>query len=274
MLELYLTLLLIPTAAMTIWHHTLRLFDVRNWNAYRITGLIGTPVHEFSHMLACLIFGMPITKVKLFSPDPTTGQLGSVQFQYNPLSPLHVVGRLGQAIAPLLTGILLVSLTFDLKPMGQLAPTSGAFPIWIGSIVTSTLTQSFSMLSESIADAGTLMLVVCIAMHAIPSRADVFIGLRALLSLLIGVGIVLVLWEWLVQALTETTSWPAHLLDMANSTFMVVASHWVTNMYMLVSRLMVCCIITMTALLTLSFTANTFFVVLPSLVCRVIQQGK
>ena len=66
--------------------------------------------------------------------------------------------------------------------MGQLDPTSGAFPIWIGSVVTSTLTQSFSMLSESIADAGTLMLVVCIAMHAIPSRADVFIGLRALLS--------------------------------------------------------------------------------------------
>ena len=51
-----------------------------------VTALVGVPVHELSHAIMALVSGLKITRLSLFSPDPQTGQLGSVHFSYDPTS--------------------------------------------------------------------------------------------------------------------------------------------------------------------------------------------
>lgn len=68
------------------------------------TGLIGTPIHELSHAVMCLLFGHKIEEMRLFEPDLDTGVLGYVNHSYNKRNLFQVLGNYFIGVAPIVVG--------------------------------------------------------------------------------------------------------------------------------------------------------------------------
>ena len=73
-------------------------------NGLVFTGLIGTVVHEFSHMLFCIIFRHQIVEFSLFRPYKSRydGVMGYVNHRCDRSSPYQMVGNFFIGIAPIL----------------------------------------------------------------------------------------------------------------------------------------------------------------------------
>ena len=74
------------------------------------TGLIGTPIHELSHAVMCIVFGHKIEEMKLFQTDDENGVLGYVYHSYNRRNIYHVIGNYFIGIAPIVVGALVLYL--------------------------------------------------------------------------------------------------------------------------------------------------------------------
>lgn len=156
------------------------------------TGIIGTPIHELSHALMCVIFGHKIKEIKLYQPSGRDGALGYVTHTYNRKNIYHQIGNFFIGIAPIVIGSGVLVLT-----MGLLLPDS--FELMISEIEgISEIGDFFPFISEMIetiffdsADMWQtwvfLVLAIMIAGHMEMSGADIKGSLG-------GLGILTLLW--------------------------------------------------------------------------------
>ena len=75
-----------------------------------ITGLNGTPIHELSHALFCIIFNHKINDIKLFTTKSET--IGYVLHSYDSRSWYQQIGNFFIGVGPIIIGALIVYFLF------------------------------------------------------------------------------------------------------------------------------------------------------------------
>jgi len=144
---------------------------------FKFTTIIGTPIHELSHAIACVLFGHKITGIKLLDLSFSNTTLGYVNHSWNTRSIYQSIGCFFIAIAPLITASAIVYFAF----VHNQWPRTIHYPnnidiqqaIWIvlsnaGSQVIDWILAS----TQSLGSFGRLLLVSLICFHCIPSKTD------------------------------------------------------------------------------------------------------
>lgn len=198
MLEVLIGLIIVPTALIYAWNWVLVRMNPYVWDIYRYTGLLGTPLHELSHALMCLLFRMRIHRIALYAPNALTGTLGFVKFSYRPHSPMHALGRLFQGIAPMITASVLMIMLLDLDS-AMLSPLDAFLPSWIWGTAVATAQNAGEMLVSGWQGALLVTWLAVVALHLIPSMSDIQISLAGLAGVLFVVAVFLLALDF-VQA--------------------------------------------------------------------------
>ena len=110
-----------------------------------ISGAIGTPIHELSHALFCLIFGHKIVELRLYTPRDPSGTLGYVSHSYHKRNLWHRIGNFFIGVGPLIGGsAVLLLLMWLLVPNASEA----LFDTALGSAVANDLAAIPSAIGE------------------------------------------------------------------------------------------------------------------------------
>ncbi len=163
------------------------------------TGVIGTPIHELSHAVMCLVFFHRIEEVKFFQVNDENGVLGYVNHSYNKRNIYQVIGNYFIGVAPIMIGALILYLLFNaLLPNSALVfkKDLNAFIALQGNNLNDntvgyliSVTQSFLTAVFTIDFSFTtiifLIICLCIALHMNLSGADIKGSLGALPLLII-----------------------------------------------------------------------------------------
>lgn len=160
------------------------------------TGIVGTPIHELSHALFCLVFGHKIEEMKLYMPDAPGGTLGYVSHSFNPKNIYQQIGNFFIGIAPILGGsgvLLLLMMWLTPETFACVTDTLSAMPAFEGF---ESVTQYLGALWEMIVIIFNptnlsnwhwwvfIVLALMIASHMELSGADIKGGIKGLLLLL------------------------------------------------------------------------------------------
>jgi len=173
--------------------------------AYYMFAAIGTPVHELSHLITCLLFGHKIKRFSLFSPT-SEGRLGFVEHAYDSRNPYHRAGCFFIGISPLIGGsFFLWILTKALFPgfnLGWGVENEGIRLLVAGEwgAITTVLKSAlnlfdlyFRALLKGVTQGGWrgplfFLLVTAVGSHMFPSRED-FGVMRPGITLLFNLGL-------------------------------------------------------------------------------------
>lgn len=196
MLELAGALLVVPSVAISVWERFVSRLTPYAWPIYRLTGIVGTPVHELSHVLACLVFGLRIKQVVLYSTRLGNGLLGYVDFSFDPRSVRNVVGLGIQGIAPLLASGAIATVCLDVgRDMGTPDQGVAGMMRWCLTLGSEVVPALISMANSGLLGLLGSLGLLLICMHGIPSWADIKVGLRGLLMMALILPVVLLVQE-------------------------------------------------------------------------------
>ncbi|MBQ8431269.1 MAG: hypothetical protein IJX28_00140 [Clostridia bacterium] len=179
-------------------HHLNRLFyrllDYRMGICYA-TGVIGTPIHELSHAVACLLFRHKIQEMRLFQIDRESGVLGYVSHSYNPKSLYQRVGNYFIGVAPILVGTLFLCWMMKLllpeafseftEYLGDFSYLQGKGVSWkwlayAWAVFWGSIEILFSSISAGLHWWIFMILALCVSIHMNLSGADIKGALSAL----------------------------------------------------------------------------------------------
>ena len=186
-----LAVVLIPFVVFALIIHwleqriQLRLASRFGWSSVLWTGWLGTPVHELSHALFCLVFRHRINEIALFKPDLKSGRLGYVDHSFTRGNWFEELGNFFIGIAPLIGGsVVLTALLWCFYPdaateiLSIARGTEAVAPEDSMVGIISDLTMSLIRTIAAPANWLTwrfwifMYLVLCVGGHMAPSASD------------------------------------------------------------------------------------------------------
>ncbi len=180
-----------------------------------VTGFIGTPVHELSHALFCLIFGHRIREIKLFQVGAADGTLGYVTHTYNRKNLYQRIGNFFIGVAPILViSAILFALAWLLMPsmVGQMTASIRGMSLadGVGGVLSRLLRAMGAFFSYAVSWQWWVFigLGAFLALHMTLSGADIkgaLGGLAFVLIVLLAADVIIGLIG--ARPLNEFTSW-------------------------------------------------------------------
>ncbi|MBE6601435.1 MAG: hypothetical protein E7637_02875 [Ruminococcaceae bacterium] len=172
-------------------------YRMLNYKKYVVygTGIIGTPFHELSHALMCLVFGHKILEIKFFQIDEESGTLGYVSHTYNHKNIYQVIGSFFIGTAPIFVGTIFICVLIkamipaaavEIEAYLQDFALAQSMGISVYSLKYAAITFS-GMVGAilSCIDLGAIwwgfaVIALCIAIHMNLSQADISHSVKAL----------------------------------------------------------------------------------------------
>ena len=170
------------------------------WRAVLLTGWIGVPLHELSHLLTAKLFRHRIISWSLFDPDPVTGTLGHVRHAYSDNTIYQRVGYVFIALAPLATGLaVLWTILLWMAPIAGRVMLAGATNLKVqhAASLEGWLAVALQLINNTVSLAALvwryrthlmplqLYLGTSVAAHMAPSRSDFAAAGQGWLALLL-----------------------------------------------------------------------------------------
>jgi len=152
----------------------------------RLTGYIGTPVHELSHALMCILFGHTITGMKVINSDRRSKTLGYVEHAYYKTNLYHQIGNYFIGVSPILAGGAVVLLFIWLFMPEMLAELMGEMH---GVLDVESIPRVLGDMWRILFDRANfanirywlaLLFSLTVVIHMEISRSDIRSGLRGL----------------------------------------------------------------------------------------------
>lgn len=166
------------------------------------TGLIGTPIHETSHLVMCLLFFHKVHDVKFFQINDEDGVLGYVNHSWNPKNLYQQIGNYFIGVAPIVVGTLIIfwAMNFFLpETYSEIGKYFSAIQVlgskltifdYIFDMIGGMLSAMFLEIAIGWKWWVFMLIAICVSLHMSLSTADIKGSLIAIPLLIIIIALV------------------------------------------------------------------------------------